>query len=65
MAAVKALGIYFSANTQESQQLNWNRLITEIQNLLNSWKRRKLTFLVELQFSKLLFCRNAIIFYSV
>ena len=65
MAAVKALGIYFSANTQESQQLNWNRLITEIQNLLNSWKRRKLTFLVELQFSKLLFCQNAIIFYSV
>ena len=43
ISAVKALGIYFSANTQESQQLNWNRLIEEIQNLLSSWKRRKLT----------------------
>lgn len=42
-SVVKALGIYFSANTQEAQQLNWNKLIEDIQNLLNSWKRRKLT----------------------
>ena len=43
MSAIKSLGIYFSANTQESLQLNWNKLIEDIQNLLNSWKRRKLT----------------------
>ena len=43
MSAIKSLGIYFSANTQESLHLNWNKLIEDIQNLLNSWKRRKLT----------------------
>ena len=43
MSAIKSLGIYFSANTQESLHLNWNKFIEDIQNLLNSWKRRKLT----------------------
>ena len=43
MSSIKSLGIYFSANTKESQHLNWNKLIKDIQNLLNSWKRRKLT----------------------
>ena len=40
MSAIKSLGIYFSANTQESLHLNWNKLIEDIQQLLNSWKRR-------------------------
>ena len=44
MSAIKSLGIYFSTNTQESMQLNWDKLIEDIQNLLNSWNRRKLTF---------------------
>ena len=44
MTVIKSLGIYFCTNTQESMQLNWDKLIDEIQNLLNSWKRRKLTF---------------------
>ena len=43
MTVIKSLGIYFSTNTQETMQLNWDKLIDEIQNLLNSWKRRKLT----------------------
>lgn len=41
--AVKALGIYFSRNRQECLRLNWDKLLEDIQNLLNSWKRRNLT----------------------
>ena len=40
---IKSLGIYFSRNTQECLRLNWDKLLQDIQNLLNSWKRRKLT----------------------
>lgn len=43
--AVKALGIYFSRNRQECLRLNWDKLSKDIQNLLNSWKRRNLTML--------------------
>ncbi|MCU7801185.1 MAG: reverse transcriptase family protein, partial [gamma proteobacterium symbiont of Lucinoma myriamae] len=41
--AVKSLGIYFCSDKKECSRLNWNNLIEDIQNLLNSWKRRKLT----------------------
>ena len=41
--AIKSLGVYFGTSKQECLQLNWNKLIEDIQNLLNSWKRRKLT----------------------
>ena len=42
---VKSLGIYFSKNKSLSMNMNWSqeRLI-KIQQLLNSWKRRNLTF---------------------
>ena len=30
MSAIKALGIYFSTNRQESQRLNWNKLLEDI-----------------------------------
>ena len=43
MSVIKSLGIYFCINAQESFHLNWNKLIEDIQNLPNSWKRRKLT----------------------
>ena len=42
-STIKSLGIYFSRNMQECLRLNWDKLIGDIQNLLNSWKRRKLT----------------------
>ena len=42
-STIKSLGIYFSRNRQESLRLNWDKLLADIQNLLNSWKRRKLT----------------------
>ena len=45
LSTIKSLGIYFSTNRQECMQLNWNKLIEDIQNLLNSWKRRKLTYI--------------------
>ena len=54
MSAIKALGIYFSTNRQESQRLNWNKLLEDIQNLLNSWKRRKLTLLGKITILKTL-----------
>ena len=45
LSTIKALGIYFSTNRQECMQLNLNKLIEDIQNLLSSWKRRKLTYI--------------------
>ena len=45
--AIKSLGVYFGTSKQECLQLNWNKIIEDIQNLLNSWKRRKLTFFGE------------------
>ena len=42
-STIKSLGIYFSRNRQESLRLNWDKLLADIQNLPNSWKRRKLT----------------------
>lgn len=41
--AIKSLGVYFGTSKQECLQLNWYKLIEDIQHLLNSWKRRKLT----------------------
>lgn len=42
--AIKSLGVYFGKNKRECLQLNWDSLLEDIQNLLNSWKKRNLTY---------------------
>ena len=42
---VKSLGIYFSKNKSLSMNMNWSQeRFIKIRQLLNSWKRRNLTF---------------------
>ena len=41
---VKSLGIYFGKCKKEVENLNWNPKVNKLQNTLNRWKTRKLTF---------------------
>ena len=41
---VKCLGIYFGKDKQVVEDLNWTPKISNIERLLNAWKRRNLTY---------------------
>ena len=41
---VKSLGIYFGKDKHVVEELNWKPKISNIDRLLNSWKRRNLTY---------------------
>ena len=43
--AIEVLGIHFSANKQENQLNNWNKVIETVKKKLNKWKSRKMTML--------------------
>ena len=52
--SIQALGIYFSYDQALSDKLNFEHKLNELQNTLNSWKRRKLTLLGKVNIIKTL-----------
>jgi hypothetical protein len=52
---VKALGTYFGTNKKEIENLNWSTKLESCQKLINSWKRRTLTFFGKITVLKSLF----------
>ena len=52
--SIQALGIYFSYDQALSDKLNFEHKLNELQNTLNSWKRRKLTLLGKINIIKTL-----------
>ena len=46
--SIQPLGIYFFYNQDVSDRLNFESQLKDLQNILNSWKRRKLTLLGEI-----------------
>ena len=53
-----ALGIHFTNDSSTSDKLNFEKKLEDLQRILNSWKRRKLTLLGKLILSSRLGCRN-------
>ena len=51
--SIQALGIYFSYNQDVSDRLNFESKLKDLQNILNSWKRRKLTLLGKINMNTL------------
>ena len=52
--SIQALGIYISYNQDVSDRLNFESKLKDLQNILNSWKRRKLTLLGKINIIKTL-----------
>jgi len=52
--SIHALGIHFSSDQAVSDKLDFESKLNELQNILNSWKRRKLTLLGKVNITKFL-----------
>ena len=49
---VKVLGIYIGHNKEKNYELNWNRRLTSIENLLSKWSRADLPLFTKINFIK-------------
>ena len=56
--SVYALGIHFTNDSSTSDKLNFEKKLEDLQRILNSWKRRKLTLLGKLILFSRSGCRN-------
>jgi len=50
--SVNAFGIHFSNNRSKCESLNFDNKLEDLENILNSWKRRKLTLLGKINIVK-------------
>ncbi len=46
---VKCLGIYIGNDVKKCEEMNWDKILVDFKNLLESWKKRKLTLYGKVQ----------------
>ena len=51
-SSVYALGIHFSNDKSKHETLNFDKKLDDLEKIINSWKRRKLTFLGKINIVK-------------